>query len=100
MARREMKIVWTRRANKHLRAAYRYWAQEKSDAAAHQMLDRIFSAVELLEQHPEMGREGRISGTRELVLAPTPFLIAYRIHRRRIELVALLHGSRKWPEHF
>jgi toxin ParE1/3/4 len=95
-----MKIVWTRRANKHLRAAYLYWAQEKSYEAADRMLERIFSAVELLEEHPQMGRIGRISGTHELVLAPTPFLIAYRSRRSKIEIVALLHRARKWPDRF
>jgi len=93
-----MKLVWTRRANRHVRDAYSYWAREKSVEAAETMLDRIFAAVELLPNHPEMGREGRIPGTRELVLRPTPFLIAYRVRKEKIEIVALLHGARKWPE--
>ncbi|HEY1657328.1 MAG TPA: type II toxin-antitoxin system RelE/ParE family toxin [Candidatus Sulfotelmatobacter sp.] len=95
-----MKIVWTRRANRHLRSAYEYWAHEKSIDAAEMMLDRIFAAVELLPNHPEIGREGRVPGTRELVLRPAPFLIAYRVHRQRIAIIALLHGARKWPANF
>jgi toxin ParE1/3/4 len=93
-----MKIVWTRRASRHLRAAYDYWARESSRAAANSMLGRIFSAVELLESYPEAGRSGRIPGTRELVIVPTPFLIAYRIRSGKIEILALLHGARKWPD--
>jgi len=62
------------------------------------MLDRIFSAVELLERYPAAGRPGRIPGTRELVIVPTPFLIAYRTRRGTIEILALLHGARKWPD--
>jgi toxin ParE1/3/4 len=92
-----MKLVWARRANRHLQAAYQYWAREKSVDAAEKMLDRIFSTVELLLHHPEIGREGRVPGTREFVLNPTPFLIAYRVRREKIAIVALLHGSRKWP---
>ncbi len=95
-----MNIVWTRRATRHLEAAYDYWAHEKSAAAADKMLDRIFSAVEMLEDHPEIGRKGRISGTRELVLNPLPFLIAYRVRRKSIDIIALLHGARKWPGRF
>jgi len=64
------------------------------------MLQRIFSAVELLERHPEAGRRGRVSGTRELVIPATPFLIAYRVHGNRIEVLALLHRARKWPDRF
>ncbi len=95
-----MKIVWSRRATRHLEAAYRYWTRESSEIAAGQMLERIFSVVELLESHPEIGRRGRVPGTPELVIAPTPFILAYRIRSRRIDIVALLHGARKWPEHF
>jgi toxin ParE1/3/4 len=93
-----MKVVWTRKSSRHLRAAYDYWARESSSAAADTMLDRIFSAVELLERFPEAGRRGRISGTRELVIAPTPFLVAYRVRRAKIEILSLLHGARKWPD--
>jgi toxin ParE1/3/4 len=100
MAPQKMKLVWTRRAKRHLRAAYQYWGREKPGDAAETMLDRIFSAVELLLHHPEIGREGRVPGTRELVLNPLPFLIVYRIRRDKISIVALLHGSRKWPEEF
>lgn len=95
-----MTLVWTARAARHLEAAYRYWSAEKSDAAADAMLERIFSVVELLENHAEMGREGRIAEIREFIVTPLPFLIAYRLGRRRTEIVALLHGARKWPPHF
>jgi len=93
-----MKVVWTRKASRHLRAAYDYWARESSSTAADTMLDRIFSAVERVETFPEAGRPGRIPGTRELVIVPTPFLVAYRIHRGKIEILSLLHGARKWLE--
>jgi len=93
-----MKVVWTRKARHHLRAAYDYWADETSADSAHTMLGRIFSAVERLEKFPEIGRRGRVAGTRELVVVPTPFLIAYRAHPGKIEVLALLHGARKWPE--
>jgi toxin ParE1/3/4 len=95
-----MNVVWTRRALKHLRAAYNYWRRETSEDAADKMLDRIFSAVELLENHPELGRAGRVASTRELVLHPLPFLLAYRAQRSKVEIIALLHGSRKWPPKF
>jgi toxin ParE1/3/4 len=94
----QVKIVWTRKASRHLHAAYDFWAHESSATAADTMLDRIFSAVELLERYPAAGRRGRVPGTRELVMAPTPFLIAYRVSRGRIEILALLHGAREWPD--
>jgi toxin ParE1/3/4 len=95
-----MKITWSRRAEHHLREAYQYWASEKSEAAADTMLDRIFAATELLERNPDIGRPGRIPATRELTLKPLPFLMAYRVRRGKIEILALLHAARKWPQQF
>jgi toxin ParE1/3/4 len=64
------------------------------------MLDHIFSTIELLGRHPGLGRGGRVPGTRELVLRPLPFIVVYRVRRSRIEVIALLHGARKWPSGF
>jgi plasmid stabilization system protein ParE len=95
-----MKIEWTERATLDLRSAYDYWAGVRSPAAAEKVLDIIFSAVEILETYPAAGRRGRVEGTRELVILGTPFLIPYRVQRGAVQLLAVLHGARKWPDCF
>lgn len=60
--------------------------------------DRIEAKVEGLTQFPEMGRPGRIEGTRELVISGTPCIAAYRIHGDAIRILRVLHGVRKWPD--
>ena len=95
-----MKLVWTRRATRHLQAAHEYWAHERSEDAADIMLERIFSGIEVLEHHPALGRHGRIAGTRELALVPLPFILVYRVKRNRIETIALIRGACKWPDRF
>lgn len=59
--------------------------------------DRIAEQIDILQQHPQMGRPGRKQGTRELVISRTPFIVVYRIKAKRIELLRLLHGAQKWP---
>jgi toxin ParE1/3/4 len=58
----------------------------------------ILNVVEALAQYPELGRKGRIASTRELVVADSPFLVAYRISKREIQTLAVLHGARRWPD--
>jgi toxin ParE1/3/4 len=53
--------------------------------------------VELLQSHPEMGRPGRLPGTRELVVPDTPYIIPYRVRRERLDLLAVFHGHQRWP---
>ena len=51
----------------------------------------------MLAQHPLMGREGRVKGTRELVIGSYPFIAVYRVKKTRIEVLRWLHGARRWP---
>lgn len=52
----------------------------------------------LLTAQPEMGRAGRVKGTRELVISRTPFIVVYRIKGKRMEILRFLHGAQKWPK--
>lgn len=92
-----MTLRWTRLAASHLESAFDFIAQDNARAAG-AVVDRILSAVEALERHPEMGRSGRVPRTRELVITRTPFIVAYRVRKDRIEVLAVLHGARRWPE--
>ncbi|MGB7590400.1 MAG: type II toxin-antitoxin system RelE/ParE family toxin [Terriglobia bacterium] len=49
---------------------------------------------------PLAGREGRVQGTRELAVARTPYVIAYRIREDEIQILAVLHGGQRWPTTF
>jgi toxin ParE1/3/4 len=90
-----MKVVWSRRAIRHL-VHLREYIEKDSEQNATLAAGRILKAVELLQTHPEMGRPGRVLGTRELVVTDTPFIIPYRVRRERLELIAVFHGRRKW----
>lgn len=94
-----MKIVWTKQALNDLASLRRYIADE-NPAAAIKTADRIAAAVEALSRHPELGRTGRVAGSRELVVTGTPFIVAYRVVAKIVAIVAVLHGARRWPDEF
>jgi addiction module RelE/StbE family toxin len=60
--------------------------------------DRIEAQVEGLARFPEMGRPGRIEGTRELVISGTPYIAAYRIVDDTVRVLRVLHGAQQWPD--
>lgn len=91
-----MKVLWSPRAIRHL-AALREYIGSDSDRAAALVAERILNAVDLLQTQTEMGRPGRVLGTRELVVSGTPYIIPYRVRRGRIELLAIFHGRQRWP---
>lgn len=91
-----MKALWSRKAIPHLVALREYIARDSERNAA-LVAQRILHAIALLETQPEMGRPGRMVGTRELVVAGTPYIIPYRVRRGRLELIAVFHGRQQWP---
>lgn len=92
-----MKIRWTRLARADIKAAYDYVAADSADAAD-RFLESIQKAPAILARHPFAGRTGRVAGTRELVVPGTPWIIPYRIRRGFIDILAVIHGARKWPD--
>jgi plasmid stabilization system protein ParE len=94
-----VRLDWTPTAITHLRAAYEYVAGDNA-AAAEALLDKIFSAVERLQQYPQMGRRGRVDGTRELVIPGTKFVTVYSSGRESVEMLAVFHAARRWPGEF
>ena len=94
-----MKLVWSRRAIRHLVAIRDFIAQEDARAAG-RIARRILDGVELGASQPHMGRAGRVAGTRELVIPGTKYVIPYRVRGDRFEIIAVFHGRQQGPEHF
>ncbi|MBI5556862.1 MAG: type II toxin-antitoxin system RelE/ParE family toxin [Deltaproteobacteria bacterium] len=68
------KLEWTVPALQDLVAAGEYIAQENPNAAQ-RMAARVKEAAEHLRDHPNLGRPGRLSDTKELAISGTPFIV-------------------------
>ena len=94
-----MRVRWLRTALANLDAEAEYIARD-NPAAANQVVATIVEAVERLERFPALGRPGRVTGTRELVVLGTPYIVPYRVRSRVVELLRIFHAARKWPTRF
>jgi toxin ParE1/3/4 len=93
-----VRLVWSPQAVEDL-AALRAYIERDDPAAARKTALRIIEAVDtLIPANPKVGRPGRVPGTRELVIARTPFVVPYRLRDGRIEILRIFHGARRWPE--
>lgn len=91
-------IVWLEDALADLESIGSYIADD-SPRAAEQVVRRIVEAVAMLGWHPKLGRAMADGDTRRLTITGTPYLAFYRL-RTRIEILAILHGARQWPDRF
>ena len=94
-----MRVRWLRAALRNLDYEAAYIAKEDPRAAA-RTVARNRRAVDHPGDHSEVGRPGRISGTRELVVSGTPYIVPYRVRNDRFEILRILHGARRWPRRF
>lgn len=94
-----MRVKWLRRALLNLDHEATYITQENPNAAAEFVLLMRDSAL-MLGQQPNLGRPGRIAGTRELVVANFPYILPYRVRNDTVEILRVFHTSRKWPDIF
>lgn len=95
--------AWTRRARDDLAGIVRWIARDNREAAA-RVAARILSAAAGLAGMPDRGRTGRVAGTRELVLAPLPYIVVYAVEEHpatvtgmRVVVLRVLHGAMRWP---
>ena len=91
-----MHLEWTRPAINDIEKAGDFIAGNNPPAAK-RMAERVHESVEYLIQHPNMGRPGRVQGTRELIVSGTPFIVVYRVNVPAIQILRVLHHARKWP---
>lgn len=94
-----MRIEWSPQALSDLKEIYLWIAPDKP-GAARALHERIVSCVSLLLTSPQMGRSGRVAGTREMVVSGTPYIVPYRIVDDRLQILRVYHGSRQWPGAF
>ena len=94
-----MKLRWTHFALEDLRHLHEYIAEDNPPAAG-RMVARIQEAAEHLKRHPQMGRPGRSQGTRELVIAGTPYIVVYILDDIEIQIVAVFHSAVRCPDTF
>ncbi len=94
-----MKLVWTEPARQDLREIFTFIAEENPNAAR-RLLAEIKERAVLLQGNPQLGRDGRVDGTRELVVVGTQYILPYRLKEQQIQILAVFHGARLWPDNF
>jgi toxin ParE1/3/4 len=91
-----MQVRWLNRALHNLEAEAAYIAQD-NPKAARELVQHILDSVQQLSHHPQIGRAGRVFGTRELVITHYPYIVPYRIKNETVEVLRVFHTSRQWP---
>lgn len=91
-----MRVRWLREALRNLDEEASYIAQDDA-RSAHLVVQRILDSIAVLSEQPNIGRPGRVPGTRELVVLKTRYIVPYRVQGETIEILRVFHTSRRLP---
>jgi toxin ParE1/3/4 len=92
-----MQVKWLRRVLRNLEQARNYVFQD-NPTAAQELILKIQNAANQLQNYPFMGKNGRVEGTRELIISNSPYILIYRVKEESVEVLRILHTSKRYPE--
>jgi len=88
-----MKLLWTELARDDRRTIREYIAQD-NPAAAVELDEQLSVRVNQLTEQPDIGRPGRVVGTRELVIH-RHYIVIYDVVAEKVQVLRVLHTSRR-----
>lgn len=88
-------LKWHALARADLLAIVDYISDDNPDAAQ-RVKDDIEEKAVSLSNFPKMGRQGRIEGTRELVVWAN-YILVYEEDAANIRILRVLHSAQQWP---
>lgn len=90
-----MRLKWRPIALDDRVAIMDYIGQDNPIAASE--LDVAFEErAEQARQHPQFYKNGRLAGTKEIVVRPN-YVMVYRCDETTVEILRVLHAAQKWP---
>ena len=86
-------IIFSSRAQKEIASAWD-WYEERQQGLGDRFIQEVVRKAQLIEQNPER-YPTRYNSYKETILSTFPFLIIYRINKRKksIRIVSVFHTS-------
>lgn len=90
------RLEWHRAARADLLALIDYISDDNPNAAQ-RLKDDLEEKVGKLSEHPKLYRQGRVPGTREMVVRSN-YIVVYRETADAITVLRVLHAARNWRQ--
>jgi toxin ParE1/3/4 len=89
-----VKLRWSETAAGHLEEIFEFIALDNANAAL-STVEKLLIAIDRLAAYPHLGRAAH-GGKRKLVRKP--FVVVYSVDADVVNIEAVFHGKRKYPE--
>lgn len=93
-----LKVQWTKTARQRLDEIEEFISVDNPVAARRLIRDIIGKSALKLSYYPQIGRSGRIDGTRELVFSDNPFILIYTVRQDTVTVLTVFHSAQNFPD--
>ena len=90
-----LNLIWETDSRSQFKAILNFIGGRDLNAAIRIRL-LILERVERLRSFPEIGRPGRVAGTRELIVHPN-YVVIYQVKDNAIDILRVLHSRQRYP---
>ena len=87
-----MRLRWTVPAADDL-GSIKAYLQQHYPQFAEPTVRTIYERIRSLKATPYRGRPGHRTGTRELPLAPLPYVVVYSVKAQAVDILHIYHGA-------
>lgn len=92
-----MEFRWSLPAAEDLERICERIERDNADAAR-RVARTIYDGCARLKDYPHLGRaSNRMTGRRELVFSPLPYIVVYQVTEHAVEISRIFHGAQDWP---
>ena len=91
-----MKLRWTPRALADLEEISDYLVAVSPEAWEH-LLERVERLADVLLDFALMGKSGLVPGTREFILAGTPYILVFQLKGNAVVILSVRDGRMRFP---
>ena len=92
-----MDVRWSLPAAEDLERICERIERDNPDAAR-RVARTLYDGCSQLKDFPHLGRASiRVTGRRELVFPPLPYVVVHQVTEHAVEISRIFHGAQDWP---
>lgn len=92
-----LRLVLTTTAMKNISDIAEYYESKQNGLGARFAMYHK-QQTEILKKMPNIGRTGKVFGTRELLLHEFPYIVVYRVRSDFVQILRIFHQQRFYPD--
>ncbi len=90
-----MLVIYSEKSKKSIKSIHDYISRDNIEYARKE-IEKIRQSVHLIEKNPYIGTISSNKNTRKFFIPTTNYFVVYQVQKDTLEIITILHTSRKY----